>query len=137
MVDTESAIGEDGRSPRRPGTDAGSARPLHDRILHATVRCIAAHGLARPPNQQIAPAVRCLGASGEARTTTGDIARAAGCGRATVYRAFDGGKAAIMVAAGARGLERFLAALATRVDACDTLEDAIVTGISVTSRELL
>jgi AcrR family transcriptional regulator len=93
------------------------SRSLQERILDATVGCIAGHGVAR--------------------TTIDDIARAAGCGRATVYRAFAGGKDAVVVAAGARELERFLDRLGTRVDACDTLEDAIVTGLTATSRELL
>src|SRR4051812_35705519 len=90
MVETQSAIGGDGS----PAAGPAGPRTLRDRILDATVACIARHGVSH--------------------TTIDDIARAAGCGRATVYRAFAGGKDAVVVAAGARELERFLAGLGTR-----------------------
>jgi AcrR family transcriptional regulator len=89
---------------------------LRDRILDATIRCIAEAGLTG--------------------TTIDDIARAASCGRATVYRAFAGGRDAILVAAGIREVERFLAELAVRLEACATLEDTLVEGITGTVRHL-
>ena len=100
----------------RPAPDAASTPPLHDRILDATVACIAHNGVAK--------------------TTIDDIARAAACSRATVYRAFAGGKDAIVVAAGVRELERFLDRLGHEIDACATLEDVLVTGICQGTRLL-
>ena len=48
------------------------------RIVEATLRCIARWGIAK--------------------TTLDDVAREAGCGRATIYRAFPGGKAEVLTA---------------------------------------
>jgi AcrR family transcriptional regulator len=65
-----------------------------------------------------------------AKTTIDDIARAASCGRATVYRTFPGGRDAVLAAAGRREVERYLARLGDELDACATLEDALVAGIT-------
>src|SRR4051812_18799800 len=89
---------------------------LSERILEGTVRRIAETGVAK--------------------TTIDDIAREAGCGRATVYRVFAGGRDAVLAAAGTRGVERFRADLGDEIDACDTLEDALVTGITGAARQV-
>jgi len=89
---------------------------LSERILEGTVRRIAETGVAK--------------------TTIDDIAREAGCGRATVYRVFAGGRDAVLAAAGTREVERFLADLGDEIDACDTLEDALVTGITGAARQV-
>jgi AcrR family transcriptional regulator len=108
MVDTRETAG---------GSAATAlASPLPERILEATVRCIAETGVAK--------------------TTIDDIARAASCGRATVYRTFAGGRDAILVAAGTREVERFLAGLGAVLDGCSSLEDAVVAGLTVATRQL-
>lgn len=83
---------------------------LEPRLLEAAQRCIVRWGLRK--------------------TTLEDIAREAGVGRATVYRAFPGGKErlaeAILCYEAARLFELCDAALA----AADTFDDLVVTGIS-------
>ncbi|HZU80652.1 MAG TPA: TetR/AcrR family transcriptional regulator [Acidimicrobiales bacterium] len=99
-----------GRSgmPPASGLVAGaSAQRL--RIVDAAMRCIAAHGLSK--------------------TTLDDVARAAGCSRATVYRAFPGGKDAVIGAAVETELSRFFSDLAVAVAGASSLEDALVEGV--------
>ena len=87
---------------------------LDERIVAATLDCLARWGLAK--------------------TTLDDIARAAGCSRATVYRTFPGGKDSLIEHAGQRELERFFMALARELAEVDTLEDAVVIAIGEASR---
>ena len=68
---------------------------LADRILEAALRCIARWGMAK--------------------TTLDDIAREAGCSRATIYRAFPGGKQSVIHATGERELRCFLDDLSAEV----------------------
>ncbi len=49
-------------------------------------------------------ALRCIARWGLAKTTVEDVAREAGCSRATLYRAFPGGKDAILAAVAAAEL---------------------------------
>lgn len=89
----------------------------HERVLDATVRCIARWGLAK--------------------TTLDDIAREAGVSRATVYRSFPGGKDVVVRTAVAAEVQTFLDRLADRLrTAGDTLEDLLVAGITCTARSL-
>jgi AcrR family transcriptional regulator len=62
-------------------------------------------------------------------TSVDDIAIAAGCGRATVYRAFPGGRAELLVAALSVGVEEVFAECTTAVDATTNCTDAIVTAV--------
>jgi AcrR family transcriptional regulator len=87
---------------------------LDERIVAATLDCVARWGLAK--------------------TTLDDIARAAGCSRATVYRTFPGGKGSLIEHAGHRELERFFVALAGALAEVDTLEDAVVVAVCEASR---
>jgi AcrR family transcriptional regulator len=87
---------------------------LEERILDATLICVARWGVAK--------------------TTLDDIARQAGCGRATVYRVIPGGKDALMVAAGERELLRFFVHLAHRLAAAPTLADRLAVGIAESVR---
>lgn len=80
---------------------------LDERILDATLRCVARWGLSK--------------------TTLDDIAREAGCSRATIYRALPGGKQALLVAAGHREVGRVLRDLDARLVECTTLRDVLVT----------
>ncbi len=89
-----------------PTTGAG---PQEQRILDAALVCIARWGLAK--------------------TGLDDVAREAGVSRATVYRAFPGGKDAVVDAVARTEVARFFAALDSRLWAAGTLEDALVAGI--------
>ncbi len=71
---------------------------------------------------------------GVAKTTLGDVAREAGCSRATLYRAFPGGKAALFLAAAQRELAVGLRAVTDAVDAAESLEDALTDGLAVPAR---
>ena len=79
-----------------------------DRLLDATLACIARVGLAK--------------------TTLDDVAREAGCARATLYRYFPG-KQPLVAAVVTREATRLGASLALATSECDTLEDAVVAAI--------
>jgi AcrR family transcriptional regulator len=91
--------------PRPPGP----AGIQEERILDATLVCIARWGLAK--------------------TSLDDVAREAGVSRATVYRAFPGGKEAVIEAVARTELARFFAAVDARLAAAATLEDVLVAGM--------
>jgi AcrR family transcriptional regulator len=103
LLDRPAPRGRDGSQPAQ-------------RIVDATLRCIARWGLAK--------------------TTFDDIAREAGCSRATVYRLFPGGKDALIEAVAAAEVARFFAALGARLDEADDLEALLVAGITEAAREL-
>lgn len=96
--------------------DPTPSASLEDRILDAAESCVARWGIAK--------------------TTIDDLAREAGCSRATVYRAFPGGRDVVFLAAGARELERFFDRLATDVAATETLADALAVALSSACREI-
>ncbi|MGZ4705878.1 MAG: TetR/AcrR family transcriptional regulator, partial [Acidimicrobiales bacterium] len=60
----------------QPMGDFAADNELADRILEAALRCVARWGLIK--------------------TTVDDVAREAGCSRATIYRAFPGGKQSVI-----------------------------------------
>lgn len=74
-------------------------------------------------------AEKCFARYGVAKTTVEDIAVAAGMSRATVYRAFAGGRDEVILAVLLADLRRFLDALADRLRGQTSVEDAIVDGI--------
>jgi AcrR family transcriptional regulator len=84
----------------------------------------------------IAAALRCIARWGLAKTTVEDVAREAGCSRATLYRAFPGGKDAVFDAVTDRELHRLEAGVATAVAGTDRLEDALVAAITTVGRHL-
>lgn len=77
-------------------------------------------------------ALACVARWGLAKTTLEDVAREAGCGRATIYRTFEGGKGAVLRAALARESLRFRAevesALAEVADP-DDLTEVLTAGV--------
>ena len=75
-------------------------------------------------------ALECIARQGVAKTTLDDVARAAGCSRATVYRAFPGGKDGVMGAVVDTEVSRFFSALAVRMGAATDLEDVLVAGMT-------
>lgn len=78
----------------------------------------------------------CIGQWGIAKTTADDVARAAGVSRATLYRAFPGGKDVVFEAALRHETERFLTTITGELEAAPTLEDAAVVGLTAAARFL-
>jgi AcrR family transcriptional regulator len=91
-------------------------RGNEDRIVEATLRCVARWGVAK--------------------TTLDDVAREAGMSRATVYRIVPGGKENLMALVSTVELSRFFVSLHEAVQGLDTLEDTIVTGVVTAARHL-
>lgn len=81
-------------------------------------------------------ALVCFGRWGIAKTTAEDIGREAGLSRATVYRAFPGGKAAILETVGTREISRLMERVVDATSAQDSLEDVLTEGIVVACRLL-
>ena len=81
-----------------------------ERIVDATLRCVARWGIAK--------------------TTVDDVAREAGVGRATLYRLFPGGRDALLDTVVLTETARFFDRLDARVAAVDTLEDLLVEAVS-------
>jgi AcrR family transcriptional regulator len=96
-------IAPDRRAPEQLAADT------RDRLLDATLTCIARVGLAK--------------------TTLDDVAREARCARATLYRYFPG-KQPLVNAAVAREAKRLSDALVAVTADCLTLEDAVVNAIT-------
>jgi AcrR family transcriptional regulator len=97
-----------------PPVAAGSQE---ERILDAALVCIARWGLAK--------------------TGLDDVAREAGVSRATVYRAFPGGKDAVAEAVARSELARFFAAVDSRLAEAATLEDLLVAGMTEAATRIM
>ena len=76
----------------------------------------------------VAAMLECIGRWGVAKTTADDIARTAGVSRATLYRAFPGGKDVAFEALLRHELNRFFALVEGRLREAETLEDLLVVG---------
>ena len=74
--------------------------------------------------------MRCVGRWGVAKTTLDDIAREAGCSRATIYRAFPGGKTSVLLAAGESEVRRLLDELAVDLDATTDLASLLAVAMA-------
>lgn len=110
--------GNEGHEPSTTWQGDAAALPteLEQRILFAACRLVARWGVAK--------------------TTIADIGREAGCSRATVYRAFPGGKQELFARLGHHEFDCFFNALIGAVDRTATLEDALVTVVVGASRGL-
>jgi AcrR family transcriptional regulator len=75
-------------------------------------------------------ALACIARQGVAKTTLDDVAREARCSRATVYRAFPGGKDAVLGAVVDTEVSRFFSALAVRMGEANDIEDVLVAGMT-------
>jgi AcrR family transcriptional regulator len=71
-------------------------------------------------------ALRCIARFGVSKTTLDDIAREAGCSRATLYRAFPGGRDSLAETVVETEIARFFGALAERLESIDDLETLLV-----------
>ncbi len=99
---------------RHLGADDRSSQRV--RIVDATLGCLATQGLAK--------------------TTLDDIASWAGLSRATVYRAFPGGREAILAATVDTEAARFFSDLAVAMGEAHDLEEVLVVGIVEAARRL-
>jgi AcrR family transcriptional regulator len=77
----------------------------------------------------VAAALRCIARWGVAKTTADDIAREAGVSRATLYRAFPGGRDVVLGSVLRHEVGRFFTTVSSELDRCETLEDLLVTGL--------
>lgn len=75
-------------------------------------------------------AVACVSRYGLAKTTVDDVARQAGLSRATVYRAFPGGRDEVIATAVRQEVEAFFAELARALSPCRDLEELLVTALT-------
>jgi len=73
---------------------------------------------------------------GVAKTALGDIAKEAGCSRATLYRAFPGGKQHLFLALATRELDSYRRGILDALDAGDELGDALTRALVVAARLL-
>lgn len=76
-----------------------------------------------------AAALGCIARTGITRTTVDDVVRAAGVSRATLYRAFPGGKDVLIEAVLGREVHRFFVELADELVRHDAAEDLLVAGV--------
>jgi AcrR family transcriptional regulator len=95
-----------------------------------------AHAVAEAPAETSSLRVRiidatldCLALHGTAKTTVDDIARRAGVARATVYRAFPGGRDELLAAVVDTEVARLFSALGVCLGEADDLTEALVAGI--------
>jgi AcrR family transcriptional regulator len=102
------------RVVRHLGADDRSSQRV--RIVDATLRRMATHGVRK--------------------TTLDDVAREAGISRATLYRAFPGGKEAVLAAVVETETARFFSALAVAMGEAHDLEDVLVAGMVEAARRL-
>jgi len=112
VVDAVTVGGRPAASPRPPSADGAPDRSSPHRlaVVDATLACLARHGTLK--------------------TTVDDIAREAGVSRATVYRAFPGGREEILGAVVDTEMARLFSALGASMGAADTLSDVLVNGIT-------
>lgn len=81
-------------------------------------------------------ALRCIAGQGTRKTTVDDLAQGAGLSRATLYRAFPGGKDAVLSAVVETEVARFFSGLAVVMGEATDLEDVLVAGMVEAARRL-
>jgi AcrR family transcriptional regulator len=84
-----------------------------------------------------AAALRCIARWGVAKTSLDDVAREAGVSRATVYRAFPGGKDALIESVARAELVAFHDAITARLEKATSLEELLVAGVHEAGRRLV
>lgn len=92
------------------------SREVTDRVLDAALVLVARWGVNK--------------------TALGDVAKEAGCSRATLYRAFPGGKQHLFLSLATRELATYRGAVLDAIDAADELADALTRALVVAARLL-
>jgi AcrR family transcriptional regulator len=110
LVRLDGVVDADVRDPAGAPPPASAAAVQRVRIVDGLLACIAAQGLSK--------------------TTLDDVARASGCSRATLYRAFPGGKEALLTATVETEVSRLFSDLAVRMGRAASLEDVLVAGMT-------
>jgi AcrR family transcriptional regulator len=82
-------------------------------------------------------ALTCIERWGLAKTTVDDIAREAGVSRATLYRAFPGGKEVVLEALLRHEAARFFHTVTHQLDQAGSLEDLLTVGVTEAARFLM
>ena len=82
----------------------------------------------------VAAALDCIAARGLSTLTVEEIAARADCSRATVYRAYPGGRDHLIRSVAAHELERYRSELDRALDRTEDLEVLVVTALVTTSR---
>ena len=122
MIDVDTVVpfsapgGATAPAPHAAGDGSGEQSPHRVRIIDGTLVCLARHGTAK--------------------TTVDDIARESGVSRATVYRAFPGGRDEILGAVVDTEMARLFSALGVRLGNAGDLGSALVAGIVEASTRL-
>ncbi len=110
----------------RPFAAAVSSAPSTARVARASSQRV----------RIVDAALACMARQGLAKTTLDDVARAAVCSRATVYRAFPGGKDAVLAAAVETEISRLFSELAVRMGEAESLEDVLVAGMTTAAARI-
>lgn len=77
-----------------------------------------------------------VGRWGVGKTALSDVAKEAGCSRATLYRAFPGGKQQLFAELGLREVGSYIEAIVDAVESADDIADAVTRGLVVATRLL-
>ncbi len=88
------------------------------------------------PERIVAAAAELISSQGLRGTSVDDIASAAGCGRATVYRYFPGGRAELLEVTMGEGVDRIFALCAQVADNAASLAEAVAGTINIAVLEL-
>ena len=109
--------------------DAGGAVPVPTTPV-PTSASVSASVTQSPHRVRIIDgALVCLARHGTVKTTVDDVARESGVSRATVYRAFPGGRDEILEAVVDTEMARLFSALGVRLGTAEDLTEALVGGI--------
>ncbi len=117
------------------GTPAGPLRVLEGGVL-ADAPDPAPGGSPHNRLRIVDATLRCLARHGTTKTTVDDVARQAGVSRATVYRAFPGGRDEVLGAVVDTEMARLFSALGVRLGQAGDLTAALVGGIVEASTRL-
>ena len=100
------------------------------------MRLAGSHPVGAQEQRIVDATLRCIARWGIGKTTLDDVAREASCSRATIYRLFPGGKDAVLEALTRTEVDRFFTGLAHTFDAADSLEDLLAAGMVFAARSL-
>jgi AcrR family transcriptional regulator len=100
----------------------------------AAIRHLGADDRSSQRVRVVDAALACLARQGTHKTTVDDIAKEAGISRATLYRAFPGGKDAVLDAVVETEVARLFSALAVAMGKAHDLEDVLVAGLVEAAR---
>ncbi|MGH9006892.1 MAG: TetR/AcrR family transcriptional regulator [Acidimicrobiales bacterium] len=115
----------------------GATQPAPSEQAPAIVRHLGADDRSSQRIRIVDATLACVARVGVSKTTLDDIAEAAGLSRATVYRAFPGGRDAIFGATVETELARLFSHLAVSMGEAKDLEEVLVVGMVETARSIL